>query len=105
MTLKNIQVPTPLTSPCLTLDPAVEEQNLALPDSEEDASSSPAHVGVVGAGAHHLPGPLGELRLAAVALGEKGTVLYTSDLSGYFSPQALNSDLSWKSDKLLLLWQ
>ena len=78
MTLKNIQVPTPLTSPCLTLDPAVEEQNLALPDSEEDASSSPAHVGVVGAGAHHLPGPLGELRLAAVALEEKGIVLYTS---------------------------
>ena len=79
-------VPTPLTSPCLTLNPAVQEQNLALPDPEEDASSSPAHVGVVGAGAHHLPGSLGELRLAAVALGENGIVLYTSgsSLSGNF---------------------
>ena len=86
LTLRKMPVPTPLTSPCLTLNPAVQEQNLALPDPEEDASSSPAHVGVVGAGAHHLPGSLGELRLAAVALGENGIVLYTSgsSLSGNF---------------------
>ena len=39
MTFKNIPFPTPLTSPCLTLNPAVQEQNLALPDPEEDARS------------------------------------------------------------------
>ena len=52
----------------LTLDPSVQQQDLALPDPQEDARTCAAHVRVVRARAHHLPRALGELRLAAVAL-------------------------------------